>query len=266
MPIGGALLIPFIPTEGEGKQIRWYALIVTLITFLITVAGYLTGYDPSLSGLQLFERVSWLPEIGLTWTVGADGLSMPLILLTSFITSLACLAAWPVTFKPRLFFFLLLAMDGGQIAVFAVQDMLLFFLAWELELLPVYLLLAIWGGKKRQYAATKFISTPQELPVHPLGCSCHGVFRRRNAKLRIHGTGCKGLWEWLPVALLRGTADCLRSQAADVPCIPGCQMPTEKQRHLHMLLAGISSRWVVMPCCDSTVSYCRRPMPSSHLC
>ena len=82
---------------------------------------------------------------------------MPLILLTSFITSLACLAAWPVTFKPRLFFFLLLAMDGGQIAVFAVQDMLLFFLASELELLPVYLLLAIWGGKKRQYAATKFI-------------------------------------------------------------------------------------------------------------
>jgi NAD(P)H-quinone oxidoreductase subunit 4 len=64
VPIGGALLIPFIPDQGEGKQIRWYALIVTLITFLITVAGYLTGYDPSLSGLQLFERVSWLPEIG----------------------------------------------------------------------------------------------------------------------------------------------------------------------------------------------------------
>ena len=62
-----------------------------------------------------------------------------------------------MSFKPRLFYFLLLAMDGGQIAVFAVQDMLLFFLAWELELIPVYLLLAIWGGKKRQYAATKFI-------------------------------------------------------------------------------------------------------------
>ena len=154
---GPALLVPLVPDKGEGKQVRWYALIVTLITFLITVAAYLTGYDPSLSGLQLSERVSWLPDLGLTWAVGADGLSMPLILLTSFITSLACLAAWPVSFKPRLFYFLLLAMDGGQIAVFAVQDMLLFFLAWELELIPVYLLLAIWGGKKRQYAATKFI-------------------------------------------------------------------------------------------------------------
>jgi NAD(P)H-quinone oxidoreductase subunit 4 len=156
-PIVAALLIPFIPDPGNGKTIRWYALGVALVTFLVTVGAYLNGYDPSVAGLQLIERVEWLPDLGLAWSVGADGLSMPLILLTSFITALAVLAAWPVTFKPRLFFFLILAMDGGQIAVFAVQDMLLFFLAWELELLPVYLLLAIWGAKKRQYAATKFI-------------------------------------------------------------------------------------------------------------
>jgi NAD(P)H-quinone oxidoreductase subunit 4 len=157
LPIAASLLIPFVPDEGDGRKVRWYALGVALTTFLLTVGGYLNGYDPSIEGLQLVERVSWLPDLGLTWSVGADGLSMPLILLTSFITALACLAAWPVTFKPKLFYFLLLAMDGGQIAVFAVQDMLLFFLAWELELIPVYLLLAIWGGKKRQYAATKFI-------------------------------------------------------------------------------------------------------------
>ncbi|KEF42497.1 MAG: NAD(P)H-quinone oxidoreductase subunit 4 [Cyanobium sp. CACIAM 14] len=156
-PIGAALLIPFVPDKGDGRQVRWYALGVALVTFLVTVGGYLNGYDPADPGLQLTERVQWLPDLGLAWSVGADGLSMPLILLTSFITALACLAAWPVSFKPKLFYFLLLAMDGGQIAVFAVQDMLLFFLAWELELIPVYLLLAIWGGKKRQYAATKFI-------------------------------------------------------------------------------------------------------------
>jgi NAD(P)H-quinone oxidoreductase subunit 4 len=156
-PIAAALCIPFIPDQGEGKQVRWFALGVALITFLLTVGGYLNGYDPSNPDLQLVEKVNWLPDLGLAWSVGADGISMPLILLTSFITALAVLAAWPVSFKPRLFYFLLLAMDGGQIAVFAVQDMLLFFLAWELELIPVYLLLAIWGGKKRQYAATKFI-------------------------------------------------------------------------------------------------------------
>ena len=108
-PIVGALLVPFIPDSGNGRQVRWYSLGITLVTFLITVAAYLNGYDPSLSGLQLAERVSWLPDLGLTWAVGADGLSMPLILLTSFITTLACLAAWPVSFKPKLFYFLLLA-------------------------------------------------------------------------------------------------------------------------------------------------------------
>ncbi len=156
-PITSAFIVPFIPDKGQGKEVRWFALVVALITFLITVGAYINGFNISDENVQLKESVNWLPKLGLTWSVGADGISMPLILLTSFITALAVLAAWPVSFKPKLFFFLILAMDGGQIAVFAVQDMLLFFLAWELELLPVYLLLAIWGGKKRQYAATKFI-------------------------------------------------------------------------------------------------------------
>ena len=156
-PIVCAFIVPFFPDKGQGKEVRWFALVVALITFLITIGAYINGFDINNENVQLKESVNWLPKLGLTWTVGADGISMPLILLTSFITALAVLAAWPVSFKPKLFFFLILAMDGGQIAVFAVQDMLLFFLAWELELLPVYLLLAIWGGKKRQYAATKFI-------------------------------------------------------------------------------------------------------------
>ncbi len=156
-PIGSAFFIPIFPDKGEGKQVRWFALSVALITFLVTVGSYINGFDINNENVQLKESINWLPKLGLTWSVGADGISMPLILLTSFITALAVLAAWPVKFKPKLFFFLILIMDGGQIAVFAVQDMLLFFLSWELELLPVYLLLAIWGGKNRQYAATKFI-------------------------------------------------------------------------------------------------------------
>ena len=156
-PIASAFVIPFFPDKGEGKEVRWFALSISLITFLITVGSYINGFNINNESVQLEESLSWLPNIGLTWAVGADGLSMPLILLTSFITALAVLAAWPVKFKSKLFFFLILIMDGGQIAVFAVQDMLLFFLTWELELIPVYLLLAIWGGKNRQYAATKFI-------------------------------------------------------------------------------------------------------------
>ncbi len=156
LPIVAALAIPFIPDK-DGKTIRWYALVVGLVDFAILVYAFYTGYDMSNPDLQLVESYSWVSSLDLRWSVGADGLSMPLILLTGFITTLAILASWPVTLKPRLFFFLILAMYGGQIAVFAVQDLLLFFLVWELELIPVYLLLSIWGGKKRLYAATKFI-------------------------------------------------------------------------------------------------------------
>ncbi|MBW4695030.1 MAG: photosynthetic/respiratory NAD(P)H-quinone oxidoreductase subunit D1 [Lyngbya sp. HA4199-MV5] len=155
-PIAASLLIPFIPDK-DGKTIRWYALVIGLIDFALLVYAFYSYYDFSSSKMQLFESYTWVPQLDLRWSVGADGLSMPLILLTGFITTLATLAAWPVTLKPRLFYFLLLTMYGGQIAVFAVQDMLLFFLSWELELIPIYLLLSIWGGKKRQYAATKFI-------------------------------------------------------------------------------------------------------------
>ncbi|MEA5536602.1 NAD(P)H-quinone oxidoreductase subunit 4 [Crocosphaera sp. XPORK-15E] len=155
-PIVAAFLIPIIPDK-DGKTVRWYALTVGLIDFVIIVYAFYTGYDLSNPNLQLVESYAWVPQIDLKWSVGADGLSMPLILLTGFITTLATMAAWPVTFKPKLFYFLMLLMYGGQIAVFAVQDMLLFFLVWELELVPVYLILSIWGGKRRLYAATKFI-------------------------------------------------------------------------------------------------------------
>ncbi len=156
LPVVAALFVPFIPDK-DGRTVRWYALTVGLIDFAIIIYAFCTGYDLNTPGLQLVERYPWVPQLDLNWSVGADGLSMPLIILTGFITTLAILAAWPVTFKPKLFYFLMLLMYGGQIAVFAVQDMLLFFLVWELELVPVYLILSIWGGKKRLYAATKFI-------------------------------------------------------------------------------------------------------------
>jgi NAD(P)H-quinone oxidoreductase subunit 4 len=155
-PIAAALLIPVIPDK-NGKTVRWYALTIGLIDFALIVYAFYTGYDLDQPGLQLVESYTWIEDLDLKWSVAADGLAMPLIIMTGFITTLAIMAAWPVTLKPKLFYFLMLAMYGGQIAVFAVQDMLLFFLVWELELVPVYLILSIWGGKKRLYAATKFI-------------------------------------------------------------------------------------------------------------
>nr|YP_009762766.1 NADH-plastoquinone oxidoreductase subunit 4 [Wolffia brasiliensis]QIQ59786.1 NADH-plastoquinone oxidoreductase subunit 4 [Wolffia brasiliensis] len=107
--------------------------------------------------IQIEDDFKWINIFDFHWRLGIDGLSIGPILLTGFITTLATLAAWPVTRDSRLFHFLMLAMYSGQIGLFSSRDLLLFFMMWELELIPVYLLLCLWGGKKRLYSATKFI-------------------------------------------------------------------------------------------------------------
>lgn len=155
-PLLASLAIPLIPDK-DGKTVRWYSLGVGLIDFALMIYAFWANYDFSNPGLQLAESYRWIPQLGLNWSMAVDGLSMPLVLLTGLINSLAILAAWRVTQKPKLFYFLMLALYSAQIGVFVAQDLLLFFLIWELELVPVYLLISIWGGSKRLYAATKFI-------------------------------------------------------------------------------------------------------------
>jgi NAD(P)H-quinone oxidoreductase subunit 4 len=156
LPLLATFAIPLLPDK-DGKTIRWYALGVGLLDFALTVFAFSQHYHLQNSTFQLAETYPWIPQLGINWAVAVDGLSMPLIVLTCLVTTLAIVAAWKVTNKPRLFYALMLLMYSAQIGVFAAQDMLLFFLMWELELVPVYLLISIWGGQKRSYAATKFI-------------------------------------------------------------------------------------------------------------
>jgi NAD(P)H-quinone oxidoreductase subunit 4 len=156
LPLLAALAIPLIPDK-EGKTVRWYTLGVGLLNFALTIYAFWQNYDLQNSTFQFVEKYPWIPQLGLNWSLAVDGLSMPLIVLTCLVTTLATLAAWKVEKKPRLFYALMLVMYSAQIGVFAAQDLLLFFFMWELELVPVYLLISIWGGQKRLYAATKFI-------------------------------------------------------------------------------------------------------------
>ena len=156
VPLIAAFAIPFIPDK-EGKTLRSYSLGVSLLNFGLTILAISRDYDFSSSNLQLSESYNWIPTMGLGWSLGIDGLSMPLIVLSGLITTVALLASWNVKKKPQLFYFLMLVLYSAQIGVFAAQDVLLFFFMWELELVPVYLLISIWGGEKRLYAATKFI-------------------------------------------------------------------------------------------------------------
>ena len=156
LPLAASLLIPVIPDK-QGKTVRWYALGVGLTDLALMVYAFWQHYDFQNPGLQLTETYAWVPQIAINWSLAIDGLSMPLVVLTGLVTTLSILAGWKVTEKPRLFYFLMLAMYSAQLGVFCAQDMIQFFLMWEIELVPVYILIAIWGGPKRQYAATKFI-------------------------------------------------------------------------------------------------------------
>ncbi|MGL5835307.1 MAG: NADH-quinone oxidoreductase subunit M, partial [Waterburya sp.] len=156
LPLIAALAIPLIPDK-DGKTVRWYALSVGIIDFILMGYAFWNNYDVSSAQFQLAESYSWIPQLGVSWSVSVDGISAPLILLAGFVTTLAMLSAWQVDRKPRLFYFLMLVLYSAQVGVFAAQDMLLFFVMWELELVPVYLLVSIWGGSKRRYAATKFL-------------------------------------------------------------------------------------------------------------
>ncbi|MBE9044632.1 NAD(P)H-quinone oxidoreductase subunit 4 [Pleurocapsales cyanobacterium LEGE 10410] len=155
-PLLAATAIPLLPDKG-GKIVRWYALGVGIADFVLMVYGFWNNYDPNNAQFQLAENYSWIPQLGISWSVSVDGISAPLVLLAGFVTTLAMLSAWQVDRKPRLFYFLMLVLYSAQIGVFVAQDILLFFIMWELELVPVYLLVSIWGGSKRRYAATKFL-------------------------------------------------------------------------------------------------------------
>ncbi|HIK43838.1 MAG TPA: NADH-quinone oxidoreductase subunit M, partial [Leptolyngbyaceae cyanobacterium M65_K2018_010] len=156
LPLLAILPIPVLP-DRNGQTIRWYALGIGFIEFSLILYTFANFYHLNQSGLQLVERYTWVPQVGLTWALGADGLAMPLVVLSGLITTLAILASWNITRRPRLYFSLLLVMYSAQVGVFLAQDLIMFFLMWELELVPVYLLISIWGGQKRLYAATKFI-------------------------------------------------------------------------------------------------------------
>lgn len=156
LPLVASMLIPFLPDK-EGKQVRWYALGVGIADFFLMCYAFWKHYDASSASFQLVEKYAWIPQINLNWAVSVDGVSVPLVLLAGLVTTLSMFAAWQVDRKPRLFYFLMLVLYSAQIGVFVAQDILLLFIAWEVELIPVYLLVSIWGGKNRRYAATKFL-------------------------------------------------------------------------------------------------------------
>ena len=156
LPIIGAAIIGFLPAKISAKQIRIGTLAIAGVTFLWSLA-VLTNFDLGNPGFQFEETLPWLDELGLDYKLGVDGLSLVLVVLNSLLTWIATYSSRPDTPRPRLFYALVLLVSGGVAGAFLAQNLLLFFLFYELELVPFYLLISIWGEEKRGYAATKFL-------------------------------------------------------------------------------------------------------------
>ena len=154
-PIAGALLIILVGAALDSQQLRRLSLGIAIATFGWSLF-LITKFDISLSTIQLSESLAWLDPIGLTYRLGVDGLSFPLVLMNGLLLIVATYISNDVQ-RPRLYFPLLLLLGGGVNGAFLSQNLLLFFLFFEIELIPLYLLIAIWGGEKRGYAATKFL-------------------------------------------------------------------------------------------------------------
>jgi NADH-quinone oxidoreductase subunit M len=156
LPLAGMILM-MVFARGD-QQYRWASLITSLVTFGVSLL-LVRNFDTAVSGLQMVQNDRWISGSGfaIRYYVGVDGISIWLVLLTTFIMPLAILASFnPIKERPRLFYAFMLLMEWAMIGVFVAQDLFLFYVFWEVTLVPMYFLIGIWGAEDRIYAAIKF--------------------------------------------------------------------------------------------------------------
>ncbi|MEH2241676.1 NADH-quinone oxidoreductase subunit M [Nostoc sp.] len=156
VPLIGAALIGFWPSAIDGKFARGVALVFASIALLWTIVLAIQ-FHPGEITQQFAESFLWVDVLGLNYNLGIDGLSLPLLVLNGLLTCIAIYSSDESLQRPKFYYSLILLLSAGVTGAFLAQDLLLFFLFYELELIPLYLLIAIWGGAKRGYAATKFL-------------------------------------------------------------------------------------------------------------
>lgn len=154
LPTFGAFALLAFEKKAEDAM-RYFALVITAVTFGLTLL-ILQQFDRSIGTMQMQVSVPWVPTWNINYQLGVDGLSLPLVLLTGLISLLSCLASWNIKTKVRGFLMLFLILETGMMGVFLALDFFLFYVFWEVMLLPMYFLIGVWGGPRREYAAIKF--------------------------------------------------------------------------------------------------------------
>ena len=162
--VAAVLALPIIPKARE-EAIRWITLATTVVIFVLslwmawpTLFGAVgpAQFTVGEAGMQAVVKQPWIPAFNIEYLLGVDGISMPLVVLTTFLSVLACAASWPITKHVKAYHVLFLLLVTGMLGVFVSLDFFLFYVFWEVMLLPMYFLIGIWGGPRREYAAIKF--------------------------------------------------------------------------------------------------------------
>ena len=155
LPIIGGIVV--LASGDRGSDIsKWTALAFAILTFAISL-GLWTGFDAGSGQMQFVERAAWIPTFNVEYYLGVDGISMPLIILTTFITIFVIIAGWDViTYKPSHYMAAFLIMEGVMVGVFSALDAILFYVFWEAMLIPMFIIIGVWGGPNRVYATIKF--------------------------------------------------------------------------------------------------------------
>ncbi|MBI68344.1 MAG: oxidoreductase [Chloroflexi bacterium] len=153
-PALGAILL--ILLRGDARTTRFIALLTALVTLLLTLIIYFS-YDTAQGGYQFVQRATWIEAFNIEYLVGIDGLSAPLILLNGILGLSAVLISWHISEKIHTYFMWLLLLQSAVMGVFVSLDLILFFVFWELELIPMFFLISSWGTGRREYSAMKFL-------------------------------------------------------------------------------------------------------------
>lgn len=155
-PIAAALVLVFVPKE-EKLTIKSVAAIGTFVSLALSMYAYFT-YDKSVGELQFVMQIPWIQDLGVTFFLAADGISLPMLLLTNLIGFSAVFASWNINNRPREFFILLLLLIAGVMGTFIAHDLFIFLLFYEVVVIPIYIMVVIWGSSKRvtkEYAGMK---------------------------------------------------------------------------------------------------------------
>ncbi|HKJ21673.1 MAG TPA: proton-conducting transporter membrane subunit, partial [Gammaproteobacteria bacterium] len=156
IPIVGGVSVLIAGSRGSQSMVRWLALVFSVAAFLVTIPLF-TGFDRSTYDMQFVEKVAWVAPFNINYHLGVDGISVPLILLTSLMTVLVVIAGWEVIqYKVAQYMAAFLIMEGLMIGVFCALDAILFYVFWEGMLIPMFLIIGMWCGPRRVYATIKF--------------------------------------------------------------------------------------------------------------